>query len=202
MIIKNKKTSVKWAGITMISLVLLTGCSSSPGPAAGTNAQNTTVTENSSESGSQDSATQAPLVVDSEDESVTPSPEPSSDSEANSFQSYLDLLGMSKQDLINNINEKPASIDEGGLEFKETGIRVWFNWDTDTVNQVYFERKDLDFNGAKIGDKIENFKTVFGEPISDQNGDMHFKYENSYISVNYDTQTGITFAVYLLSEDF
>ncbi|MFT4008390.1 MAG: hypothetical protein QM683_23255 [Lacrimispora sp.] len=119
MIIKNKKTSVKWAGITMLSLVLLTGCSSSPGPAAGTNAQNTTVTENSSES-SQDSATQAPLVVDSQDESVTLSPEPSSDSEADSFQSYLDLLGMSKQDLINNINEKPASIDKAVWNLKKT----------------------------------------------------------------------------------
>lgn len=81
-----------------------------PGPAAGSNEQNTTVMENSLENGSQDS-----------------------DSEANYFQLCLDLLGISKQNLINNINKEPASIDESGLEFKETEIRVWFNWDTNTV---------------------------------------------------------------------
>lgn len=194
MITQYKKISAKWAAITVLGLVLLTGCSSFSGPTAGT--------ESSSESATQESVTQAPLVVDSKDESTAPGPEMSSDAEAGSFQPYLDLLGLNKQDLINKMNEKPYSIDEGGLEFKEAGIRVWFNWDTDTVNQVYLDRNNLDFNGAIIGDKIENFKEAFGEPISDRNGDMHFKYGNSYISVNYDPQTKITFAVYLLSEDF
>lgn len=194
MITQYKKTSTKLSVIIMSFIILLTGCSSLSSPET---------VENSSKNSSQESVEQTAPIADSEGESSASDPQPSSDTEAaNSFQPYFDLLGLSKQDLINNISEKPDSIDEGGLEFKEAGIRVWFNWDTNTVSQVYFERNDLDFNGAIIGDKIEDFKSAFGEPISDQNGDMHFKYEDGYISVNYDTQTEITIAVYLLSEDF
>ncbi|SHO50652.1 M56 family metallopeptidase [Anaerocolumna xylanovorans] len=202
MITQYKKTSVKWAVITLLCLVLLTGCSSLSGSAAGTSQKNTAGTENSSKNSSQDSAAQPTPVVETEDESVTPAKESSSDTEAVSFQTYFDLLGSSKQDLTNSITEKPDSTDEGGLEFKEAGIRVWFNMDTGTVSQIFTQRNDLDFKGAKIGDKTENFESAFGKPVSDKNGDMHFKYENGYISVNYDTQTGITYAVYLLSEDF
>jgi beta-lactamase regulating signal transducer with metallopeptidase domain len=183
MITQYKKTSAKWAVITLLCLILLTGCSCLSGSAPGTNPQNTTETENDSKDGP-DSAT------------------PSSDTEAISFETYFDLLGSSKQDLTNGISEKPESVDEGGLEFKETGIRVWFNTDTGIVNQIFTQREDLDFKGAKIGDKTESFQNAFGKPVSDKNGDMHFKYENGYISVIYDTQTGITYAVYLLSEDF
>ncbi len=117
------------------------------------------------------------------------------------FAVYLDLLGLDRDELIDALGEEPESIDEGGLEFKKAGIRVWF--DQDAVSQIFTQRQDIDFNGAKIGDKIDAFKKAFGEPVSDQNGDMHFKYgDNAYISVNYDTDTGETFAVYLLSEDF
>ncbi len=165
------------------------------------NPKNTTEAESSSKDG-EDSAAQTPPSVVSEEESVSHGQAPSPDNEVNSFEIYFDLLGLGKQDLINDIGEKPEAVDEGGLEFKETGIRVWFHADTGIVNQVFTQREDLDFKGAKIGDKTESFHNAFGEPISDQNGDMHFKYKDGYISVIYDTQTGITFAVYLLSEDF
>lgn len=201
MIKQYKKTPIKWTAITLLCLILLNGCSSTSSSTPGTNPQNTTEAESSSKDG-EDSATQAPPIVVSEDESVTHEQAPSSEPEVNSFEIYFDLLGSSKQDLITDISEKPESVDEGGLDFKETGIRVWFDTDTGIVNQVFTQREDLDFKGAKIGDKTESFQNAFGEPISDQNGDMHFKYKDGYISVVYDTQTGITFAVYLLSEDF
>ncbi|MFT3983606.1 MAG: hypothetical protein QM697_06845 [Lachnospiraceae bacterium] len=202
MITKYKKTSVKLAVITATCLILLTGCASWTGILFDTDSQDETVIENSSNNDSQDSAEPISPIADAGDEQAVSGQEPSSETEADSFLPYLELLGLGKEDLINNMNEEPDTIDEGGLEFKEAGIRVWFNWDTNTVSQVYFERNDLDFNGAVIGDKIEDFKAAFGEPISDQNGDMHFKYEDRYVSVTYDMKTGTTIAVYLLSEDF
>jgi uncharacterized protein YceK len=204
---QNKKTTTKLAVVTMMSLALITGCSSLPSSDATKNSQNSTEVESSSKDSSskdssQESTDSVPLVVESEAESVTSDQKPSSDTEAVSFQTYFDLLGSGKEDFIKNINEKPDKVDEGGLEFKDLGIRVWFNMEKGTVSQIFSQNTDLDFNGAKIGDKIDDFKTAFGEPVSDQNGDMHFKYENGYISVNYDTQTNNTVAVYLLSEDF
>ncbi len=201
MITQYKKTPIKWTAITLLCLFLLNGCSSTANFAPGTNPQNATEAENDSKGG-ENSAAQAPPIIVSEEETVTQDQTLSSEIGVTSFELYFDLLGSSKQDLINDISEKPESVDEGGLEFKETGIRVWFNTDADVVNQVFTQREDLDFQGAKIGDTIESFQKAFGEPISDQNGDMHFKYKEGYISVIYDTQTQNTFAVYLLSEDF
>ncbi len=185
----NKK--VKLAVVTMLSLILITGCSSSSGP-----------DQSSSMSSSKESTTQSPLVVETESESSTSDSKPSSDTEASSFKTYFTLLGTGKEDFIKTMNEEPNTIDEGGMEFEKAGIRVWLHADTGAVSQIFFDSKDIDFNGAKIGDKIEKFKTAFGEPISDKNGDMHFKYKTGFISVNYDTQTEVTGAVYLLSEDF
>jgi len=205
MITQYKKTSKKWAFITTICLVLLTGCSSlsnSDNTNASTSAQNPVKAENSSENGGQDSDSKVPPADNANDTSDTSEDKSSTDVELISFQKYSELLGLSKQDLIDNMSEKPESVDEGGLEFKETGIRVWFNLDTGVVSQVYTDRDTVDFNGARVGDKIEAFKTAFGEPVSDRNGDIHFKFENIYISVNYDTETDRAVAVYLLSEDF
>ncbi|EXG86289.1 hypothetical protein K413DRAFT_3115 [Clostridium sp. ASBs410] len=201
MISQYKKTPIKWTVIMLLCFILLNGCSSTSSSSPGTDPQDTAVTESSSKVG-ENSAAQAPPIAVSEEESVTHDQVSSSDNEVSSFEIYFNLLGLSKQELNNSISEKPEPVDEGGLEYKETGIRVWFNSDTGIVNQVFTQREDLDFKGAKIGDKAESFQNAFGEPISDQNGDMHFKYKDGYISVIYDTQTGITFAVYLLNEDF
>lgn len=197
---KNK--TVKLTAVTLMGLALITGCSNSSNPDANKNTQNSTEIQTSAISSSEDSTTQAPLVVDSESESATSDSKPSSNTEVASFETYFNLLGTGKQDFIKTMNEEPNKIDEGGMEFKKAGIRVWFHADTGAVSQIFFESKDIDFNGARIGDKIEKFKTAFGEPISDKNGDMHFKYKTGFISVNYDTKTEVTAAVYLLSEDF
>lgn len=125
----------------------------------------------------------------------------SKDDTGSSFEQYFKLIGLSEKELLNTISEKPAVIDEGGLEFKNTGIRVWFDKES-KVNQIYTANKNIEFKGAKIGDPVSKFKEVFGTPISDQNGDIHFKYENIFLSVNYDPDTGQTIAVYILKEDF
>jgi hypothetical protein len=194
-----KSITVKLAVVSMFGLVLITGCSS---PDTNKNPTNSTEIQSSSISSSEESTTQVPLVVDTESESATSDSKPSSDTEVTSFETYFNLLGTGKEEFIKTMNEEPKTIDEGGMEFKKAGIRVWLHADTGAVSQIFFESKDIDFNGARIGDKIEKFKTAFGEPISDKNGDMHFKYKTGFLSVNYDTQTEVTGAVYLLSEDF
>lgn len=116
---------------------------------------------------------------------------------------YISLLGLDKAKLISTLQETPTSIDEGGLEFAENGIKVWFDQATYTVtDQIFIMKKDIDLNGAKIGDKISKFKEVFGDPVSDKNGDAHFKYRGIFISINYDTSTQETVAVYILKTDF
>jgi len=89
------------------------------------------------------------------------------------------------------------------LEFKKEGLRIWFDNKSYTlVNQIFIMRNDIDLNGVKIGDNINSFNNVFGNPVSDNNGDAHFKYKNVFLSVNYDTKSGRSFGVYILKNDF
>ena len=119
------------------------------------------------------------------------------------FTKYVSLIGINKAKLISILDEKPNTVDEGGLEFKQTGIRIWFDNKTYTlVEQIFIMNKDTNINGVKIGDSISSFKKVFGNPISDKNGDAHFKYKNVFLSVNYDVLTGKTYGVYILRNNF
>lgn len=215
-----KKASVKWTVVALMSLTLLTGCSSltSPTKQSSSEVPNSTTgendkniqtqeenlsTEQDNESVNEPNTSKQDTTELSTNQDNNSNNESKSEDTDNSFEKYLKYLGLSKENLISTLNEKPTTVDEGGLEFKEAGIRIWFDPNTFTkVSQVFTQREDIDFNGVKIGDKIDEFKKAFGEPVSDNNGDMHFKYDNAYISVNYDTKTNVTFAVYLLSEDF
>ncbi|MBC2459092.1 hypothetical protein [Clostridium beijerinckii] len=126
-----------------------------------------------------------------------------SDNGKNNFTEYMNLLGFSKDELISTLNEKPSSIGEGGVEFKKAGIRVWFDQkNNDKAEQIFTMRNDLNLNGVKIGDKISRFKEVFGNPVNDKSGDAHFKYKDIFLSVNYDVNTGKTYAIYILKNDF
>ncbi|UOO37059.1 hypothetical protein IZU99_07220 [Oscillospiraceae bacterium CM] len=124
---------------------------------------------------------------------------------AMSLEDLTKLLGLTKDALIKAIPETPVTVDEGGLGFEKTGIRVWFdNESYTTVAQVLILSDAIDINGLKLGDSFEAFKAVFGEPMSDTNGDAHFKYGDMYLSVVRDPadQSGKVIAVYLLSENF
>ncbi len=117
------------------------------------------------------------------------------------FTSLINLIGISKEELIKNFNEEPVKVDEGGLEFKNAQIRVWFD-ENKKVAQVFLMNNQMDLNGVKIGDKISQFKEVFGEPTSEKKDDAHFKYDNVFLSVIYDKENGNTYAVYILKDDF
>lgn len=118
----------------------------------------------------------------------------------NNLEKYVKLIGLSKDELVNSLDENPVSIGEGGLEFSKADIRVWLkNHENGPVEQIFTQNKKIDFNGVKIGDKIYSFKKIFGEPIEDDNSSAYsnFKYNNIILSVYYNPQTKITHSVYI-----
>lgn len=123
--------------------------------------------------------------------------------QSRSFEEYIKLIGLSKKQLIDTIGEKPTTVDEGGLEFFKYGIRVWFEgYGTGPVQQVYTDKKNVDFNGAKIGDKISDFKKIFGKTVQQNTTSAYsnFEYNGIILSVYYNPKTKITFAVYILDQ--
>lgn len=199
MISKIKKSFLIILGSSLlvltISIVGLSGCgikntpSESPGTTGITSGKDDN-TENAHSTNSPESTVQS-----------TPSATNTEGLE-NNLSSYISLMGMNRDKLADIIKETPSSVDEGGMEFKNAGIRFWFDTKSGTVNQIFTQNKNIDLNGVKIGDKIDEFKEKFGKPVSDKNGDMHFKYKDVFLSVNYDTETGTTYALYILEKDF
>ncbi len=116
------------------------------------------------------------------------------------------LLGMTQEELLSAMgDETPESVDEGGLAFEKAGIRVWFDADTYTkVAQVLVMTDGIDLNGLHLGDSLSDFTEVFGEPLSDKDGDAHFAYGDIFLSVVYDTASASNsvVSVYVLQEDF
>lgn len=112
------------------------------------------------------------------------------------------LLGMTRAELPAFLGEPPVPAAGGGLAFNRAGVRVWFDDDTHTrVTRVLVLSDEIDLNGARLGDGITDFIRVFGEPLCDRNGDARFPYGQIYLSAVYDTTTGKTAALYLLSEN-
>jgi hypothetical protein len=119
------------------------------------------------------------------------------------FPALIKLLGLTKDELLAAVPETPEPVDEGGFGFDKAGVRVWFDEETHTVvAQVLIMSDQIDIEGAKVGDPYDDFKAIFGEPVSDENGDAHFKYGEIYLSVVRDTNTGTVVGVYILAEDF
>lgn len=121
-----------------------------------------------------------------------------------SFRNYIKLIGLSKAELTRALGQKPMSIDEGGLQFPESDIRVWFkDYGNGPVEQVYIDNKDVNFNGVKLGDKISSFRNVFGKPTEENTtfAYSNFKYSGIVLSVYYDPKTETTFAVYILDKN-
>ncbi|MBU3113245.1 hypothetical protein [Clostridium lacusfryxellense] len=123
--------------------------------------------------------------------------------QSRNFEDYIKLIGLSKKQLIDTIGEKPTTVDEGGLEFFKYGIRVWFEgYGTGPVQQVYTDKKNVDFRGVKIGDKISDFKKIFGKTVQQNTTSAYsnFEYNGIILSVYYNPKTKITFAVYILDQ--
>lgn len=122
-----------------------------------------------------------------------------------SFKNYTKLIGLNKKELISTLSEQPTSIDEEGLHFSESDIRVWFkDYGNGTVEQIYIDNKNVDFKGVKLGDKISSFKNVFGKAVEEHItfAYSNFKYNGIVLSVYYNPETETTFAVYILDKNF
>ncbi|QGU94478.1 hypothetical protein GOM49_04610 [Clostridium bovifaecis] len=122
--------------------------------------------------------------------------------EKNTIENYTKLIGLSKEEIIDVMGEEATPIDEGGLEFSNAGIRVWFGEDGKNVSQIFMNSSDIDFNGARIGEKIEDFKSVFGKSVLEDTGSAYsnFDYEGLILHVQYDPSTKQVIAVYLMDE--
>ena len=120
----------------------------------------------------------------------------------NSFEKYFSYLGVSRDKLKKDLGVF-TEIDEGGLEFKDVGIRVWFENDENTAKSisVLIENPDVDYNGIKRGENINRFREVFGVPLSDNttSAEAIFVYKQVWVIVDYDPKTGKTAAVYVSS---
>ncbi|MDN5298082.1 MAG: hypothetical protein PWP51_635 [Clostridiales bacterium] len=189
--------------IVILAAVSLVGCKDTTGQ---DDAQkNVPTSEQNDNTAGQDAVDEGPKESDAKEGEAAEETPVNADNEAaetkdDKFTTYISLLGMDSETLAQTLNETPTKTDEGGLVFENEGIRVWFN--DEAVSQVFMTSPDVDLNGVKIGDSIDDFKSVFGEPISDNNGDMHFQYGDVFLSVNYDVTTQQTVALYILKEDF
>lgn len=187
----NKKYSRRLlAALLLISMLEISGCS----------IKETDRTAGSTKESTAPSITQTEAVKESSTaEAITTATE----NESARLDGYIGLLGLTKEELVKNLGEEPEKIDEGGLEFKKAGIRIWFDQTNyKTVEQIFVMNPDFDIHGVKLGEKIDKFKEVLKDPVSDRNGDAHFKYNDIYLSINYDTNTQVTYGLYLLKNDF
>lgn len=192
----NKKQSRRLlAALLLFSILGVSGCSIKQTDRTADSRNESTVpsitqTEAATESSTAAEITTAAVTTSAENESAR-------------LDRYIGLLGLTKEELVNNLGEEPEKIDEGGLEFKKAGIRIWFDQTNyKTAEQIFVMDPDFDIHGVKLGEKIDKFKEVLKDPVSDRNGDAHFKYNDIYLSINYDTNTQVTYGLYLLKNDF
>jgi hypothetical protein len=196
---KNKimNWKIKKAGIILIMLLALTGLT-----ACNTKKIETVTQE--PEQIQEEKPTQVPTMVPSENDQTADSDQGAADAEANQYKNLSQLstlLGLPKEELIKKVNSDYTAVDEGGLEFTQPEIRVWFDVDGKT-NQIFTVDTKIDIDGLKVGDDIKSFREKLGDPTKDNNGEAHFKYGDIFILVHYDTEAGKTYDLYLLKEDF
>ncbi len=122
-------------------------------------------------------------------------------SRSGDLQAYAALIGMTKTEMAQRLKDEPTPIDEGGVAFPTSGLRAWFDENGRAVD-IYIDSKDVDFEGARIGDTVESFKEAFGAPINENTESAYavFAHEGLFLDVNYDPATGVVVAVHLLVE--
>ncbi len=187
----NKKYSRRLlAALLLFSMLEVSGCSIKQADRTAGSTKESTAPSITQTEAAKESSTAEAITTAAEDESAR-------------LDGYIGLLGLTKEELVKNLGEEPEKIDEGGLEFKKAGIRIWFDQTNyKTAEQIFVMDPDFDIHGVKLGDKIDKFKKVLKDPVSDRNGDAHFKYNEIYLSINYDTNTQVTYGLYLLKNDF
>ncbi len=115
-----------------------------------------------------------------------------------SFRSYAALLGLAADALTARLAEMPTADGKDGLNFAKAGIIV--STAEGKVTQIFTQRRDLSFDGLRLGDNISSFKGVFGKPLQESAGEMTFLFKGFSLRVVYDAASGKSLSAYLLPE--
>lgn len=118
-----------------------------------------------------------------------------------SFEKYIPCLGMTKAEVIQAVGEEPTTIDEGGVDFAEATLRMWFD-ENGKVRDILFGAPDVDFNGARYGQKFDAFHQAFGEWFQRDENSAYavFRYQGIDVDVDYDPKTQVIASVHILTK--
>ncbi len=118
-----------------------------------------------------------------------------------SFEKYIPYLGMTKTEVIQAVGEEPTTIDEGGVDFATAALRLWFD-ENGKVRDISFGAPDVDFNGARYGQKFDAFHQALGDWFQRDENSAYavFHYRDIDVDVDYDPKTQVVVSVHILSE--
>jgi hypothetical protein len=113
---------------------------------------------------------------------------------------YRTLLGLRQSKLESVFNEVPVSLHNEGVEFKSAQVRVWFDENHGRAVHVMILSRNVDFNGAHLGDRVEKFDDAFRDEValSPEIGYKDYLYEEIVLRLYYDAASGKTEAAGLM----
>jgi len=117
-------------------------------------------------------------------------------------EKYRVLIGLKQSGIEAMFDEASEAINDSGIEFKHSGIRIWFDETHGRAVHVMILSKDVDFNGARIGDDEQAFEEAFKKIVSHnpESGFEDFEYEDLILRLYYDAASGRTESVSLMLE--
>ncbi|MDK9710104.1 hypothetical protein [Acidaminobacter sp.] len=141
-------------------------------------------------------------------ETNAPAPQPASETAAffssmsENVEKYRVLIGLKQSRIEAMFDETSEGINDSGIEFKHSGIRIWFDEAHGRAVHVMILSKDVDFNGARIGDSEQAFEDAFEKVIDNHPGSGYkdYGYEDLVLRLYYDAASGKTEAVSLMLE--
>lgn len=141
-------------------------------------------------------------------ETNAPAPQPASEtavfftSMSENVEKYRILIGLKQSRIEAMFDETSKDINDSGIEFTSSGIRIWFDEVHGRAVHVMILSKDVDFNGARIGGSEQSFEDVFGKVIDNNPGSGYkdYEYEDLILRLYYDAASGKTEAVSLMLE--
>jgi len=141
-------------------------------------------------------------------ETSAPAPQPASDTAAlfssmsENVDKYRVLIGLKQLRIEAMFDEAPEDINDSGIEFEHSGIRIWFDEVNGRAVHVMILSKDVDFNGARIGDSEQAFDDAFEKVVDNHPGSGYkdYEYVDLVLRLYYDAASGKTEAVSLMLE--
>lgn len=141
-------------------------------------------------------------------ETEAPAPPPMSETASffsnmsDNVDKYRILIGLKQSRIEDMFDEASQEIKDAGIEFSNSGIRIWFDEAHGRAVHVMILSKDVDFQGARIGDSEYAFDEAFEKVIDNHPGSGYkdYEYEDLILRLYYDAASGKTEAVSLMLE--